>query len=250
MGNPGWNAAAYHRSSDVQEAWADQILDRLPLRGDETVLDAGCGSGRVTQRLLDRLPGGRVVAVDASADMVAHARAALDPARVTVLHQDLARLELDAPVDAAFSNAVFHWVPDQDGLFNRLRAALRPGAPLAAGCGAEGNVEGFIAMLDEVAARPPFAEHLAAFQRPWRFLGVEETETRLRAAGFAEVRVWAEPTPVTPGDPDAFLRAAPLCSHLQLLPEDLHDAFVAAVRERCGEPLRMDFVRLQIAATA
>ena len=85
----GWNADAYHRVSVPHTQWADAILDRLQLRGDETVLDAGCGSGRVTQQLLDRLPRGRVIAVDSSASMLAHAREELDPARADVREADL-----------------------------------------------------------------------------------------------------------------------------------------------------------------
>ena len=113
MSSQSWDAATYDRVSDVQQAWAEAVLERLRLRGDETVLDAGCGSGAVTRRLLERLPRGRVVAVDASAEMVAHAAAALGP-RATVFQADLASLELDEPVDAVFSNAVFHWVLDHD----------------------------------------------------------------------------------------------------------------------------------------
>ncbi len=135
-----WDAATYHRISEPQVTWGRRVLERLPLRGDETVLDAGCGSGRVTLLLLDRLPRGRVVAVDSSESMVEHAREALDGERVTVFRADLAELELDEPVDAVFSNAVFHWIPDHDRLFERMHAALRPGGRLMAQCGAEGNV--------------------------------------------------------------------------------------------------------------
>jgi trans-aconitate 2-methyltransferase len=102
-----WDAATYDRVSAPQVEWAERVLTRLPLRGDETVLDAGCGSGRVTQMLLDRLPEGRVIAVDSAPSMVEHARAALDPERATVFRADLTELTLDRPVDAAFSNAVF-----------------------------------------------------------------------------------------------------------------------------------------------
>ena len=103
-----WDARSYERVSGPQAAWAERVLDRLALRGDETVLDAGCGSGRVTRMLLERLPNGRVVAVDCAPSMVAEAREALDPSRTSVIEADLAELRLDESVDAAFSNAVFH----------------------------------------------------------------------------------------------------------------------------------------------
>ena len=242
-----WDAATYERASDIQEAWAQAILDRLPLRGDETVLDAGCGPGHVTRRLVERLPRGRVIAVDASEEMVERARRTLTE-RTTVLCCDLTELELAEPVDAVFSNAVFHWVFDQDRLFARMYAALRPGGVLVAGCGAQGNLERFLATVDGIASEPPFDRHLDELPRDWWFLEAEETETRLRAAGFTEACAWPEPSDVTPADPPAFLRAAPLRCHLQRLPEDLHEPFVQEVLRRCGEPVRLDFRRLQIEA--
>ena len=72
-----WDAASYDRVSDPQLGWALEQLERLPLAGDEVVLDAGCGSGRVTALLADRVPRGKVYAVDVAPSMVEHARAAL-----------------------------------------------------------------------------------------------------------------------------------------------------------------------------
>jgi trans-aconitate 2-methyltransferase len=241
-----WDAAAYDRVSAPQVEWAERVLERLPLRGDETVLDAGCGSGRVTRLLLDRLPRGRVVAVDSSQSMVDHAREALDPERATVLRADLAELELDERVDAVFSNAVFHWIPDHDALFARLHAALRPGGPLVAQCGGKGNVERFHAAAREVGAREPYASHLAGWRGPWTFADAEETAERLARAGFEEIETWLEPYPMTPPDPPSFLRTVCLGPHLEQLPEELRPGFVEAVCERCGTEL--DYVRLNIDA--
>jgi trans-aconitate 2-methyltransferase len=241
-----WDAASYDRVSTPQLEWAGRVLERLPLRGDETVLDAGCGSGRVTQLLVDRLPGGHVVAVDSSESMVEYAREALDPERATVFQADLAELELDEPVDAAFSNAVFHWVPDHDALFARLAAALKPGAPLVAQCGGKGNVARFYAAAREVAAQEPYAQHLAGWTGPWNFASAEETADRLERAGFTEIRTWLEPYPITPPDPPAFVRTVCLGPHLAQLPGELQDDFVAEVCERSGAEL--DYVRLNIDA--
>ena len=243
-----WDAATYDRVSAPQVEWAERVLERLPLRGDETVLDAGCGSGRVTRMLLDRLPNGRVVAVDAAPSMVEHARAALDPARATVLRAELTELTLDEPVDAAFSNAVFHWIADHDALFARLHAALRPGGRLVAQCGGAGNVARFHAAARAVAGEPPYAEHLAGWEGPWNFATAEETAERLERAGFTDVETWLEPYPVSPGDPTGYLRTVCLGYHLEQLPEELRAPFVEAVRERCGTEL--DYVRLNIDARA
>jgi trans-aconitate 2-methyltransferase len=210
------------------------------------VLDAGCGSGRVTQLLLDRLPRGRVIAVDSALSMVEHARQALDPARSTVIQADLAELRLDEPVDAAFSNAVFHWVPDHDALFARLGEALRPGARLVAQCGGEGNIARFHALAGEVAAEPPYAEHLGGWRGPWNFAGPEETAGRLECAGFDEIETWLEPSPVTPEDPAGFLRTVCLGPHLERLPAELGPRYLEGVLERWDGEL--DYVRLNIDA--
>ena len=138
-----WNASSYDRVADPQTRWGAEVLGRLPLEGDETVLDAGCGTGRVTELLLGRLPRGRVVALDFSAAMLVEARKRLAPFgdRVAYVEADLARpLPLDATVDAVLSTATFHWVMDHDAMFENLAAVLRPGGWLVAQCGGFGNV--------------------------------------------------------------------------------------------------------------
>jgi trans-aconitate 2-methyltransferase len=241
-----WDAATYDRVSAPQVEWAQRVLERLPLRGDETVLDAGCGSGRVTRLLLERLPRGRVVAVDSAPSMVEHAREALDPERATVFRADLTELRLDEPVDAAFSNAVFHWIADHDALVARLHAALRPGGLLVAQCGGKGNVQRFHRAAREVGEEEPYAEYLSGWRGPWHFAGAEETAGRLQRAGFTDVETWLEPYPVSPPDPTGFLRTVCLGPHLEQLPEELRGGYVDAVRERCGTEL--DYVRLNIDA--
>jgi trans-aconitate 2-methyltransferase len=242
-----WDAATYDRVSDPQAEWGREVLDRLPLRGDETVLDAGCGSGRVTRLLLDRLPRGRVVAVDAAPAMVAAARAALGD-RAEVIEADLVELELREPVDAIFSSAVFHWVLDHDRLFERLRVALWPGGRLVAQCGGEGNVERFLAAATEAAGTEPFAEHLAAFVGPWNFASTDATAVRLQHAGFDAVRCWLEPRSAQPAEPSEYLRSICLGHHLEQLPEELRQPYVEAVLDRIGEPVEIDYVRLNIDA--
>src|SRR5215216_1662812 len=132
-----WDATAYERLSAPLEAMGREVLQRLELDGDETVLDAGCGTGRVTAVLAERLPRGRVIAVDGSPAMVEEARRRL-PASVDVREADLLELELEEPVDAVISTATFHWIRDHDRLFRRLRDVLVPGGRLVAQCGGEG----------------------------------------------------------------------------------------------------------------
>jgi trans-aconitate 2-methyltransferase len=251
-GTRDWNAASYDRVSTPQLEMALPVLDRLLLTGDETVLDAGCGSGRVTAALLERLPRGAVVAADAAPSMIDQARERFgSEPRVRVLDPvSLTELQLAEPVDAAFSNAVFHWIKDHDALFERLHAALRPGAPLAAQCGGKGNIDGFRRLADEVAAEPPYAEHMSEFAGPWNYADPAETEERLVRAGFEDARCWLEPWPVTPDEPLEYASTVCLGNHLEELPEDLREAFAAEVVRRSGEPFRLEYVRLNIMARA
>jgi trans-aconitate 2-methyltransferase len=241
-----WDAATYDRVSSPLVKLATAVLDRLDLQGGETVLDAGCGSGNVTRMLLERVPRGHVIAVDGALSMVEHARAALD-GRATVLHGDLTELVLEEPVDAVFSSAVFHWIADHDRLFERLFAALRPGGRLVAQCGGEGNIERFHEAARAVGATAPYAEYLAGWAGPWHFAGPVETAARLERAGFSDVETWLEPHPISPEDPEDYLRTICLGYHLEQLPEDLDDDYVRAVLERSGGEL--DYVRLNIVAS-
>jgi trans-aconitate 2-methyltransferase len=247
-----WDAAAYHRLAKPQEEWARQVLERLPLNGGETVLDAGCGSGGVTRLLLERLPSGRVVGVDGSRAMIEEARANLEPCadRVDLRVVDLLELQLEEPVDAVFSNATFHWVPDHDLLFRRLRAAMKQGAWLVAQCGGEGNVAEFAAAIEVASQLPEFASTFEGWPTPYNFAAPEETEARLAAAGFAEARCWLEEKLVQPEEPREFGAAAGLAPHLERLPDDKRDAFVDAVMDRLEQPISYRYVRLNIDATA
>jgi trans-aconitate 2-methyltransferase len=244
-----WDGASYDRISGPMEALGRAVLDRLQLAGDETVLDAGCGSGRVTAALIERLPRGRVIALDASPSMVAAARERLgDSAQVR--QADLLELELDEPVDAILSTATFHWIPDHELLFARLRAALAPGGRMVAQCGGEGNIEVLRGVAHAVLTRAPYAEHFAGWQPPWYYAAPAITRERLLRAGFARAECWLTPAPQQPQHPREFLATIVLGPHVQRLPPQLRESFLDTVLAELGEPVVVDYVRLNIDAVA
>jgi trans-aconitate 2-methyltransferase len=246
FGPRDWDGATYDRIADPMTAWGSGVLDRMPLTGDETVLDAGCGSGRVTERLLERLPRGHAIALDGSPSMVdaARERLARFGDRVTCVVADLGSpLPLAAAsVDAVLSTATFHWVPDHAALFANLAAVMRPGAPLVAQCGGAGNI---------AAVRAAITQAGEPWEGPWTFATPGETRARLEAAGFVDVEAWLheEPTRLEAGAPlREYLRTVILGAHLDRLAPERRDAFVSAVASRLAEPL-IDYVRLNILAT-
>jgi trans-aconitate 2-methyltransferase len=251
-----WDGREYDRVSAPMEALALGALARLELEGDETVLDAGCGSGRVTEAIAERVPRGRVIALDASASMVEAASERLarfadgEGPRVQVMQGDLLELDLRRPVDAVFSTATFHWIGDHERLFTRLRAALAPDGRLVAQCGGEGNITKLRAKALEVTRREPFREHFASFEPPWNYAGARETRERLLAAGFTSAECWLEQAPKQPEHPRDFLAEITLGPHVQHLPEELREPFIDEVLAVVGEPVVVDYVRLNIDAVA
>jgi trans-aconitate 2-methyltransferase len=240
-----WNAASYDRIAEPQARWGAEVLERLPLAGDERVLDAGCGTGRVTEMLVERVPKGSVVAVDGSTAMLEEARRRLERfrGRVEYVHADLGRpLPIDHPVDAILSTATFHWVPDHDALFANLARVLRPGGMLMAQCGGFGNIARFLDVAKSVD--PNFVRNAHNFQT------AEATDERLERSGFVEIRTWLSEAP-TPFDSieqfEEFLATVCLRVHLMNLPEDQRQPFVHAVATRMPEPV-LDYVRLNITA--
>ena len=239
-----WDAETYDRVADPQFRWGAAVVDRLELEGDETVLDAGCGSGRVTELLARRLPRGRVVALDGSTAMLETARRRLAPfgERITFVHADLLDpLPLAEPVDAVLSTATFHWVSDHDALFANLAAVLRPRGRLVAQCGGAGNLATVVRALEELGAAPFTGK---VFATP------ERTEERLRAAGFAQAECWlhAEPTPFETLEAlETFLRTVVLRDHIRSMTDGEAGAFAHAVAARLPR-LELDYVRLNIGA--
>jgi trans-aconitate 2-methyltransferase len=240
---PDWDARSYDRIADPQARWGLAVLDRLALDGDERVLDAGCGSGRVTEALAERLPRGHLVALDQSAAMLDEARRRLARFgdRVEFVVADLGRpLPVD-PVDAILSTATFHWVPDHDALFRHLAAVLRPGGRLVAQCGGAGNIEHLLQVVERLG-QPRHGQH--------HFETAEATSRRLREAGFDAVQTWLSDEPTrfeSRQELEAFLATVCLRAHLPRLPEADRAAFVRAVAD--GLPGQaIDYVRLNIVA--
>ena len=253
-----WDAASYHRLSAPQFSWGRQVIERLRLEGGETLMDAGCGTGRLTAGLLERLPRGRVVAVDLSQNMLEEARRHLAPrfgGRVRFVRADLAGLPFGEVFDGIFSTAAFHWVPDHPRLFRSLYASLKPGGWLVAQCGGGPNIARLMRRASALMAAEPYASHFSGWRDTKVFADDHTTAERLRAAGFVGVETGLEPAPtVLPGADEfrEFLTTVNMHAHLARLPAGpLRRRFVEELTEQAAHddpPYTLDYCRLNIRA--
>jgi trans-aconitate 2-methyltransferase len=251
-----WDSEAYDRLSDPQFRWGMKLMETLPLRGDESILDAGCGSGRLTGELLKRLPRGRVIAVDSSQNMVNTARKRLheDLRRIELRHADLTDFTLPRPVDGIFSNAVFHWVPDHASMFRSLFAALKPGGWLVAQFGGGGNLSRLKARVSMMRNDEPFRRYLEGFDEVAHYEPLDPTVQRMKDAGFVDIDAGLHPEPAT--FPDAltyksFIRSVNIHRYVAKFPPDVEEDFVdrlAAMASKDDPPYTLDYVRLTVRA--
>jgi trans-aconitate 2-methyltransferase len=239
-----WDASTYDSLDLPHKRWGRDALERLQLQGTETVLELGSGSGRDTERLLEALPHGRVVAVDGSQQMLKQLRGRLGggDGRLEALYRDLREpFALEGPFDAVMSVATLHWLPDHEHVFAELARVVRPGGRLVIEAGGHGNITGFLKVL---------GADQADGSGIWNFADVADTRARLRDAGFEQIAVRLVPDEARLEDREqleAFVATVMLAAALRYMPAEQRAPFVSDVCDRLPEPA-IDFVRLQIEA--
>lgn len=260
MSSREWNAEEYHRLSNPQFGWGLKVLERvaaLPVRGDERVMDGGCGTGRVTGELLKLLPRGLVVGVDLSANMLAQARENLEsrfPGRVTFANADLQSLPFQNEFDGVFSTAVLHWVKDHPRLFGSIARTLRPGGWLIAQCGGKGNLEHVRGRVRALQKRAPYSQYFEGWSEPWEYADDQVTEERLRLVGFVKIRTWLEDASFSMSNASEyrnFLKTVIVRANLEQIPnEGLRNQFLDELTEQAEQEDRftLDYWRLNIDA--
>ncbi|MGE3277483.1 MAG: methyltransferase domain-containing protein [Vicinamibacterales bacterium] len=244
--------------SGPQTSWGLKVLNRLSLTGDERVIDAGCGTGRLTAALLERLPRGRVLAIDRSWNMLLTARANLRPdfgSRVSFAQVALPPMPVNGWADVVFSTATFHWIRDHAALFRHLFTALAPGGRLHAQCGGGPNLARAHALAEEVMALPTFTPFFEDWSGIWEFSDAATAAARLGDAGFVDVETGLEEAFTTLPDEASyreFVTTVIYNPHLSRIPDPhLRARFIDEVAARAGAeptPWTLDYWRLNLAA--
>ena len=232
-----WNAAEYAANSAVQQSWARELIARLDLRGDEHILDVGCGDGKVTAELARAVPRGAVVGTDASAEMIAFAKKTFPPVKISNLKfetTDARKISFKTKFDLVFSNAALHWVDDHEQFLRGAAAALKPGGRLVVSCGGKGNAHDvFLALRPEMRLKR-WREFFRRMPMPYFFYAPADYEKWLPKFDFKIHALKLAPKDATYAGANDFatwLRTTWL-PFVQRVPENWREEFIAAVTQR------------------
>ena len=232
-----WDAADYAANSVPQQAWARELIARLHLRGDERVLDVGCGDGKITAELAMILTRGSATGVDASPQMVEFARKTFPAARIPNLRfhaMDARKIKFEREFDLVFSNATLHWVDDHQTFLRGAAACLRTGGRLVVSCGGKGNAHDvFIALRPEMRLKR-WRQYFRKLAAPYFFYTPADYEKWLPKFGFKTQKIQLAPKDATYEGAKGFstwLRTTWI-PYVQRVPENLREEFITAVADR------------------
>ena len=187
--NNNWDAENYHRVSTVQESWATELLEKRKIGEYEVVMDAGCGTGRVTGTIANAVKKGMVYAVDIDVNMITKAKENLkDFSNITFIKSDISEVRLPEKIDLVFSNAAIHWVLDHKKLFSNFWELLKPNGELLIQCGGKGNLELVRTILEKLRKSNTFKHYFADWKSPWNFASPADVKKTLNDTGFNDTQ--------------------------------------------------------------
>jgi len=232
-----WSAEDYASNSVVQQTWARELIARLKLRGNERVLDVGCGDGKITAEMARTVPRGVAVGVDASPQMIEFAKKTFPAGKNPNLEFyviDARKIQFVRKFDLVFSNAALHWVDDHQAFLRGAASVLRTGGRLVVSCGGKGNAHDvFLALRPEMRAKR-WREFFRKMEAPYFFHSPEEYKKWLPRFGFKTRYVKLVPKDATYPGREGFatwLRTTWL-PYTQRVPEAVRQEFIDAVADR------------------
>jgi trans-aconitate methyltransferase len=182
----------YKQASKQQKAWGNKLISELELRGDERILDLGCGDGTLTAELAKRVPDGSVLGIDASESMIETARKDHAGANLRFELLDIDAMDFESEFDVVFSNATLHWVKDHGRLLANVFRSLNNRGVARFQFAGDGNCSNLIRVLREAMSAKQYAAYFCEFDWPWFMPSVEQYRALLDEVAFAEKKVWGE----------------------------------------------------------
>ncbi|MDQ6724332.1 MAG: methyltransferase domain-containing protein [Thermoproteota archaeon] len=258
-----WDAETYDKVSDIHEVWARKIISSKTCTGKETIMDAGCGSGRITKILIEIVPFGKVYAIDNDQNMIKKAKDNLKGFKnVNFIQSNLLDIDLNkiqSKFNIIFSNAVLHWILDHYIVFKNFYDLLLADGQLLIQCGGYGNLQKDISTFNIVKDSAEFKAYFSKWKDQWNFAKPVDTENILKEIGYRYINVYLEDYPVTFEDKKSYsiyLKTVVLGPYLKYLPsEKLQDSFLQRIikikeKESTQESiLTLDYKRLNIFAS-
>jgi trans-aconitate 2-methyltransferase len=232
-----WNAADYAANSVVQQIWARELITKLNLRGDEHILDVGCGDGKVTAEIARAVPRGSVTGADFSPQMIGFAKKAFPAEKFSNLRfhvMDARKIKFERRFDAVFSNAALHWVDDHQAILRGMSAVLKSGGRLMVSCGGKGNAQDVFVSLRPEMRLARWRKFFRAMPKPYFFYAPEDYEKWLPRFGFKIQSRKLAPKDAAYEGADGFMAwlRTTWIPYVQRVPENLREEFIAAVTQR------------------
>jgi trans-aconitate 2-methyltransferase len=190
--NYSWNAKDYQKNSANQYAWAQELIPKLKLSGNEALLDIGCGDGKITAEISKALPQGRVIGIDSSPDMINLAQTCFplnDYPNLSFQLMDARKIVFQPIFDRVFSNAALHWITNQSAVLFAVQKSLKPGGRLLFQMAGKGNAQNVLAVLDEMMAEAPWKQYFENFKFPYGFYDQQEYTNFLVKEDLKPLRV-------------------------------------------------------------
>ncbi len=181
----------YEKASIFQQEWGNKLISELNLKGNEDILDLGCGNGLLTANLARLVPNGNVIGVDASEGMIEVAKEK-EENNLEFLLMDLNEIDLNRQFDFIFSNATLHWIKNHNQLWTKIHKLLNPNGFVRFNFAADGNSSHFIKVIKEAIVFEEYKKYFSEFQWPWYMPSVDEYENNLKDFAFSELNVWSE----------------------------------------------------------
>jgi trans-aconitate 2-methyltransferase len=257
-----WDAKDYAKNSTNQFQWAQELIPKLELQDNETLLDIGCGDGKITAELAKALPKGKVVGIDSSEQMIKLAKNAFpaqDYANLSFQVMDARKLSFKEEFDRVFSNAALHWIVDQKPVLEGIARSLKPKGFALLQMGGKGNAKDMLAVLEAMLQEDKWRRYFEGFTFPYSFCDPIEYSVMLLEAGLLPNRVELLPKVMKLAGAEGlagWVRTTWL-PYTERLPADLKEAFIYEMVRLyvTKHPLDsqgsvcMDMVRLEAKAT-